>query len=185
MTKRPLVESTIRTEFGDVLDDAAFHDVSGVDRDMTYVPGFSEMRRARDIELAEVAQGRKLARDAKLAPLPVNMRWVRRTTPNGAPDARKELGSANLGYRIATKDMIGKNPWLKEMPPGAVVTADGAIQKGDTVLMLTDNKTAARNAARKIAQTARMVNDTAAASGGLLDVARNKPGAEPYAKQEA
>jgi len=43
---RPVVPTAIRTEFGDVLEDASFYDAQG--RDVTYVPGYSELRRARD-----------------------------------------------------------------------------------------------------------------------------------------
>ena len=182
--KRPIVNTTIRTEFGDVLEDASFHDVGGADRDMTYVPGFSEMRRNRDLELAAVASGAKPKHEAKLVPLPVNMRWVRRTTPRGAPDGRKEISSGNLGYRLVNKEQVGKNDWLTKLPPGATVEADGSIVKGDTVLMVADGKNAARNAARRAAQTQRLVNDTSAAAGGLVSVGGRTTGAEPFVRQE-
>jgi hypothetical protein len=184
MTKRPIVPTMIRTEFGDVHDDPSFHDVSGADRDLTYIPGFSDMRRARDLVLADVASGKTPRHEAKLEPLPVNCRWVRRATPSGAPDGRKEISTGNLGYKAATKDMIGKQPWLKALPPGATLTADGMIQKGDTVLMFCDGATAARNAARKQAQTQRMVNDTSAAAGGLLNTGRTNSGADAYVQKE-
>lgn len=184
MTKRPLVETRIRTEFGDVLDDASFYDVGAADRDLTYVPGFSEMRRNRDLEIADVASGRKARHEAKLAPLPVNVRWVRHATPSGVPDGRKQITSSNLGYKAVTKDMVGKNEWLKELPPGATIAADGTVRKGDTMLMVTDAKNAARNAARKVAQTNRMVNDTAAAAGGLVALGSTKQGTEPFVRQE-
>lgn len=186
MAKRPLVNTGIRTEFGDVLDDpATFNDVGGADRDLTYVPGFSEMRRTRDLELAEVAAGRKDRRDAKISPLPVNVRWVRKTTPRGAPDGMKQISTGNLGYRVVNKDQVGKAEWLKALPPGATVAADGSIEKGDTVLMVCDGKTAARNSARKQAQTQRMTADAEAAAGGLLAIAGKKEGVEPYIKKEA
>ena len=186
MAKRPLVASAIRTEFGDVLDEPSFYDAGGVDRDQTYVPGFSDLRRARDLEIADVASGRKPAHEAKIAPLPVNLRWVRNSTPrDGAPDSRKQVASGNLGYTVVSKDAIGKEPWLTKLPPGAKIMPDGSIQKGDTVLMVTDAKTAARNAARKAAQTRRQTNDAAAAVGGLLDVSVKRPGTDAYVKKEA
>jgi hypothetical protein len=185
LVKRPLVDTTIRTEFGDVLDDPSFYDVSGADRDLTYVPGFSDMRRARDLELAAVASGKKELRDAKLEPLPVNMRWTRHSTVRGEPDGRKQMTSGNLGYAAVNKDEVGKHEWLKAMPPGATVGADGSIRKGDTMLMVTDGKTAARNAARKAVQTDRMHRETAAAKGGLLEVGSRKEGLDPFVRQEA
>lgn len=184
MAKRPLVETTIRTEFGDVLEDPSFYDVSGSDRDMTYVPGFSDMRRERDLELAAVASGRKPAHKANISPLPVNLRWTRATDVRGAPDSRKLIAAGNVGYRLVNKAEVGKEEWLRKMPPGAEVAADGSIRKGDTVLMIADGKTAARNFARKAAQTRRMVSETAGAAGGLIDIGSRKQGVEPYVKQE-
>lgn len=184
MSKRPLVETTLRTEFGDVLEDASFHDVGGADRDLTYVPGFSEMRRARDTVAADVASGKLPRHQAKQTPLPVNLRWVRHTTPRGAPDSMKQIGAGNLGYRSVTKDQVGKQPWLKALPPGSVVQADGTILKGDSMLMVCDGKDAARNAARRQAATARMTQDAAAAAGGLLNIGANKPGLEPFVGTE-
>lgn len=184
MAKRPLVETGIRTEFGDVKDDPSFYDVGGANQDLTYVPGFSDLKRARDTELAEVASGRKPRHEARIAPLPVNVRWVRKTTPKGAPDGMKQITSANLGYKAVDAAQIGKVDWLTELPPGATRNADGSIQKGDTILMVADGKTAARNSARKQAQTQRMTDPASvgAAAGGLLGVRGN--GADPYVKKE-
>lgn len=181
MAKRPLVNSVIRTEFGDVLDDPATL-LAGSGRDLTYVPGFSDMRQARDLEIAAVASGAKPKHEAKIAPLAVNVRWTRSHTPRGAPDGAKQISTGNLGYRAATEADIGQ-PWLTEMPPGAVLAADKTIIKGDTVLMVTDGKTAARNAARRAAQTSRLVSETAAAAGGLLQLSA-KNGAEPFVRKE-
>lgn len=186
MTKRPLVETKIRTEFGDVLDDPSFHDVAGADRDLTYVPGFSDMRRARDIALADIASGKRQKHEVTLTPLPVNVRWVRTTTVGGSPDGRKQIMAGNLGYTAVTKDSIGE-PWLTALPPGCVVNADGTLQKGDTMLFVADGATAARNAARKAAQTARMtdVASIGAAPGGLLNVASRKQGTDAFVRKEA
>lgn len=185
MAKRPLVGATIRTEFGDVLEDASFYDTGGADKDLTYVPGFSDMRRDRDLELAAVASGQKARHEAKIPVLPVNCHWARKTTPRGAPDGRKSISYGNLGYRAATKDMIGKHDWLTEMPPGATFDADGTICKGDTVLMVTDAKNAARNVARRQAETNRMVGAAVDAAGGLMNLGARKTGVDPHVRQEA
>ena len=181
---RPLVDTHIRTEFGDVLEDAAFYDVAGADRDMTYVPGFSDMRRERDLELAAVASGAKPRHEAKVQPLPVNMRWTRTHKPSGAPDGTKQMSTGNLGYRAVHKDEIGKEAWLKAAPPGATYDADGSIRKGDTILMIADDKTAARNAARKAAQTRRLTDETAAAAGGLLATKTRYAGTDAFIRKE-
>ena len=184
--QRPLVDTTIRTEFGDVFESPEFYDVSGADRDLTYVPGFSDMRRARDLELAAIAAGKKDRRDAKIEPLPVNCRWVRATTVRGDPDARKQIGAGNLGYELVTKQDIGQ-PWLKGLPPGATFAADGSVRKGDTVLMVAPGERAARNAAAKAAYTRRMNEDVDASlvRGDLHDVGARVKGADPYVKRES
>ena len=181
MAKRPLVSATIRTEFGDVLEtDAALQHGT---RDLCYIPGFSDMRQARDLELAAVASGAKPKHLARIDPLPVNARWTRKTTPRGAPDGAKQISTGNLGYRSATKADIGQD-WLTELPPGAILAADGTIEKGDTMLMVCDGKTAARNAARKDAQTRRIDRETVAAAGGLLAVGSKKEGLDPFIRTE-
>ena len=185
MTKRPLVPATIRTEFGDVLDDPSFYDVAGAGNDLTYVPGFSDMRRARDLELAAVASGAKLRHEAKLTPLPVNLHWTRHSTPRGDPDGRKQISAANNGYRAVSKDAIGKQDWLTALPPGATINKDGAIVKSDCILMVADAPTAARNAARKMRATRVMTDGVSAAAGGLLDVASRKPGVDAFVRKEA
>lgn len=183
--QRPLVATTIRTEFGDVIEDASFYDVSGADRDATYVPGFSDMRRARDLEIAAVASGRKLRHEANIESLPVNLRWTRtHRVANGQPDGRKQIASGGMGYRAVNKTQIGKEPWLTALPPGATIDADGSIRKGDTVLMVADAKNAARNVARRQAATAQLSEGVGAVAGGLLDVASRTKGAEPFITKE-
>lgn len=184
MAKRPVVATGIRTEFGDVQEDASFYDVGGADRDLTYVPGFSDMRRARDLGIAAVASGLKDKRDVDIKPLPVNLRWTRVTSPKGSPDGAKQMSTENLGYKAVNQAQIGKSDWLTKLPPGAVVNADGSIQKGDTILMVTDGKTAARNSARKQAQTQRLIDPASigAAAGGLLGV--RKEGTDAYVRKE-
>lgn len=181
MPVRELVPTTVRTEFGDVLDDASFYDVGGADRDLTYIPGFSDMRRKRDLGFADIASGKRQRHEVEISPLPVNCRWARtHEVKSGKPDGRKQIANGNLGYRTVNKDQIGKVPWLTELPAGATVDPDGSIRKGDTVLMVADAKDAARSAARKAAQTQRLGDAALSASGGLLDAAKGAKGADPY-----
>lgn len=178
--KRPLVETKIRTEFGDVLETDV--DLMSGQRDLTYIPGFSDQRQARDLELADIASGKKGRHEASLAPLEVNCHWVRSHTPAGAPDGRKQVGYGNSGYKVVDKSQIGKTGWLKELPPGATIEADGSIRKGDTILMVADAKTASQNAARKALATKRLTSDTEAAMGGLVKVGAR---ADAYVRKEA
>jgi hypothetical protein len=151
---RPLVPTAIRTEFGDVLDDADFR--TSQMEDLTWVPGHSDMRIRRDTELGEVVKGTRKASDVTI--LPVHMRWVRATKYSGAPDSKEVTQAGNDGYRPAAKEDIGK-PWLTRMPAGASVTADGKIRKGDTELMICDGARAARNAAVKQMAVENMIRD--------------------------
>src|SRR5687767_10204847 len=124
MAPRPLLDTAIRTEFGDVLDSPEFRNTAGMDGDLTYVPGFSEMRRERDTLMADVASGKRQRHEVKLKPLPVNLRWTRTHTPKGAPDGRKQLTTGNQGYTAVNASQVGKEAWLTKLPPGAVVDAD-------------------------------------------------------------
>jgi hypothetical protein len=142
------------------------------------------MRRARDTAIADVASGKTPSHLAKIADLPVNCRWVRHASPRGVPDGPKQIGSANLGYRKVGKADVAKQPWLTALPPGAEYAADGSITKGDCTLMVADQRSAARNAARKAAATSRMVSDTAAAAGGLLQTGAKRQGSDPFVTQE-
>ena len=180
----PLVATHIRTEFGDVLDDASFYDVSGADRDATFVPGFSDMRRNRDLELAAVASGKKLRHEANIQPLPVNLRWTRtHGVKDAKPDGRKQIAAGGAGYKAVNEKQVGKETWLTALPAGCTIDADGSIRKGDTILMVTDGATAGRNAARRQVATQRLADGVASAKGGLLNVQGAK-GADPYVKKE-
>lgn len=164
MTKRELVPTTIRTEFGEVLDSPEFYDTMGAALDHTYVAGYSNLRRERDAAIARELKehdGNSSKINWKNVPtLPVRLQWARTTKViGGQPDNTKEVDFGSQGYRFANKSDIGQ-PWLKEMPQGATTTADGSIKKGDTTLMVCDAKTAARNAASNRKAVERMHKDT-------------------------
>jgi len=63
--KRELVPTAIRTEFGDVIEDSSFHAPLGANRDYTYVAGYSDLRRARDLAKGlTVAERESLSADS-------------------------------------------------------------------------------------------------------------------------
>jgi len=182
--KRQLVPTAIRTEFGEVVEDASFHAPLGANRDYTYVAGYSDLRRARDLakgltiaereslsaDPGEAARGQRNAqtiqeeirrslsaagvelpagqiRAKDIPTLPARLQWVRTTKViSGRPDNTKEVDAGQNGYRVVTKEDLGK-PWFRSVPLGATERADGSFLKGDTVLMVADAKEAARNAA--------------------------------------
>jgi hypothetical protein len=171
---KPIVPTTIRTEFGDVLESEAFQASSGAAGDFTYVPGYSDLRRQRDQDLKEVGEGKKKAAD--VTALPVRLQWVRSVRVNNSPDNRKPVEFGNNSYRNVTLADKGQ-PWFTGMPEGAVVEAGGEIRQGDCTLMVVDGPKAARNAAGIQFRTNQMLRDTAAAQ--LMALGASKPGSDP------
>lgn len=174
MSVKPLIPTMIRTEFGEVLESEAFRDQSGANGDFTYVPGYSDMRRKRDQELKEVAEGKRAAKD--VSSLPVRLQWVRSVRLNNTPDNRKPVEFGNQKYRNVTKSDLG-SPWFTGIPEGAIVEAGGEIRQGDCTLMVVEAEKAARNAAAVQFRTNQMLNDTAASQ--LMALGASKPGSDP------
>lgn len=183
MSRVPLVLTTPISEFGEFTNSAEFNNATGMDRDMSYVPGFSDLRKARDVAIAEYVNHRG-TREAIQA-LPVNVRWARNQKISGAPDSSKQFSHGNRGYRAATQKDIGEK-WLTAMPPGAELGPDGTIRRGDTMLMVATAEQAARNEAVKRAETAKRVNgmEGAFAQQVASDRAGWK-GADPTVTKEA
>ncbi len=180
----PLVLTAPASEFGDHTQSVDFNDPTIMDRDMSYVPGFSDLRRARDLKVAEYTN-HKVGREA-IPEMPVNMRWARNQSKDGKPDSQKVFGHSQKGYRMASKaDISPTNPWLTALPPGAEIGADGIIRKGDLALMVATKEQAAKNALVKAERTKRRV--TGMEHGFAAAVANDRSGwrgADPTAKKE-
>lgn len=174
MVAKPLVPATIRTEFGEVLESDAFHDQGGARGDFTYVPGYSDMRRKRDQEAKEVADGKRAANT--VSKLPVRLQWVRSVRVNNTPDNRKPVEFGNQKYRNVTQADMGTE-WFTGMPEGAVIEAGGEIRQGDCTLMVCEAEKAARNAAAVQFRTNQMLNDASASR--LMALGETKPGTDP------
>lgn len=132
-TKRPLIAAFSRdalAESGEFLNNAI---VAG---DKTVVPGYSDLRFAADEALRK---GRKPPR------LSHRYQWVTITSPTGTPDNRKVADFTAKGYRRVHKDDL--SGLGIEVPPAAIVTADGYFRVGDTELFVCDAAHAARNEA--------------------------------------
>lgn len=175
--KHPLLEANIRTEFGEVRADQL---ETGRSQDLTAVPGFTDMKIARDTEISEAF---KTGRKANPIPLPVNLRWFRAMKPNGDSDAVKTTGAKVKGYRAVTMEDVGKHSWLTEMPAGAVKAADGTIRLGDTMLMVADQASAARNEATKMKNMLELANHQFD-GGDLVDAGGEVRKIEGYSKAE-
>lgn len=164
--KKPLIP-TMQTAYGPVVEDAEFYaNRGGAGGDITYVPGYSDLRQARDLALAE---GRKP--DS----LPVRLQWARNARVSGEPDSTKQWEYQNQKYRPVTEADIGQE-WLTGLPPAATVAPDHSIRMQDMTLMVCDAQTAARNAARVQRATERQ---TATIGGKLLSQGDKVRGSDP------
>jgi hypothetical protein len=149
---RPLINTRPVSEFGEFEASEVTELMGGLVEDNTFVPGWSELRRERDIALGEVVQGRRLASDVPA--LPVNVRLVRRSGASGVFDGKKLMSATNQGYMNITKEHIGQD-WFTAMPPGAKVLEDGSIVNaaGDMQYMYCHGPRAALNLKRKQERT--------------------------------
>lgn len=145
-TVRPLVTSQTMTEFGAVLDDPEGSSAMGQSPDITWTPGWSELRLQRDMQVLEAKQGKR--KWSEVVSLPGNVRLTKRCNTAGAPDQVKQITAGQRGYRAVTKADIGQ-PWFTAMPAGAEVLPDGTIKKGDCVYTYCPPEAAARNVKRK------------------------------------
>lgn len=153
-TKRQLIETQAVSEFGDLTESAAFHDPTIMDRDATYVPGYSEGQRLVSTKLAEFQQGKIAKGDIPFQS--VRLRWARSQNRSGTPDTMKTHAHGQKGYRLVNKEHVGQS-WLKDLPPGCEVLPDGSIRRGDTVLMYCSREDAAKSElAKRVATEERL-----------------------------
>ena len=180
--KVPLVRSAPVSEFGEFPDEGST--AYGLDRDGTYVPGFSEMRVDRDTKYAQYLRG-EIAR-GQVPTLPVNLRWARNQNKAGNPDNSKPFSHSRRGYKYVTKADVGQD-WFKELPGGAQWDAAGNLRNGDTVLMVATAKDAARNETNRRRETdARMTGVTNAFTQNLAQAGvRETKGADPTIERMA
>lgn len=147
--RRSLIEVATENEFGVDLD--SLSEDSPLDkrphRDVTYVPGYSDLRHQRDCEIAEVVHGSRPA--GSVTKMPVYMRWVRGfSAKKQETDGTKLFAAEMNGLRPVRAEDVG-NEWLTAMPPGSRILPDGSIAQGDTILMVATAEAAARNQRRK------------------------------------
>jgi len=181
--KVPLIISEPPPEFGVLLESPEFLDPNVMDADVTYVPGYSEARLARDRAIVEVMQGRRAAKDVPT--LPAKLRWERCQNKKGEADNRPVIQAGNNGYRAVTKADIGEGKIVTSMPPGAEVQVDGTIRLGDTLLMVTDAQRAARNELQQRARTASASRGAEAGFAEALEAMGGKSkGSAPFISKE-
>lgn len=180
--KKPLIDANLITEFGGIELTSEFINNGIARNDYTYVPGFSEMRVNRDLDLARLAHGDIKAKE--VATLEWNARWYRCANKAGDPDTHRTVAARNEGYRAATKDDLGK-PWMTDIPPGGYAAPDGTIRNagGDLQLFVCDKANAAKNAMLKKIRTEQAVDGIEFTDGGLGKVGSQVKGADPYVEK--
>lgn len=182
--KVPIIITTPPPEFGELKESPDFHDTSAMNQDVTYVPGFSERRLARDRAIVEVLQGRRRANE--VPSLPYNCRWARCQNRKGEPDSRKIIRAANRGYRLVTKEDVGPDKLMSGLPAGAKYQSDGSIRQEDVVLMVADADKVARNEFNKRMRTESATKGAEAGFEAALKEVGGRPvkGAAPFITKE-
>ena len=182
--KVPVVITRPPPEFGELQQTPEFHDTAAMNSDLTYVPGFSELRYARDKAINDLREGK--IRASEVPTLPRNFRWARCQNKKGEPDTRKVVRAGNRGYRAVTKDDVGEGKIIPALPAGATFRTDGMIIQGDTVLMVADAERVARNEFAKRARTESATKGAEAGFEAALQAVGGRPstGAAPYIHKE-
>ena len=182
--KVPIILTQPPPEFGELTSSPEFLDENTMDSDLTYVPGFSELRLARDKAIVEVMRGRLSAKEVPT--LPRNFRWERCQNTKGQPDSRSVIQAGNQGYQKVTREQVGEGKIVTALPPGAHFAADGTIMQGDTVLMVTDASRAARNEFQQRARTASATKGAEAGFAAALEAMGGSPakGSAPFIRKE-
>jgi hypothetical protein len=131
MANKPLVSAKSRGIIGAKQDSSAFRETG---QDLTFVPGYSDVRRRIDSSLARGERPEER--------LDVRLQYVTVEKANGAKTMAKAAQFKALGYKFVEFD---SPPEGISVPDHAFKSADGHIQVGDTQLMYCDSATAERN----------------------------------------
>ena len=109
--------------------------------DRSYVPGYSETRRANELR---VRDGKK--------PIPQDrLQWIRLNHTDGKEMGDRDmLGWAMQGYQFITMAELEARGF--GMPPTAYIDTQGRIRREDLALAFVDNTQAQKNKARQEAE---------------------------------
>jgi hypothetical protein len=128
--KTIVVEVEDRNPFGENVDESI---VDNPIRSLTYVPGYSDAKHKRELDIKEGKTPR---------PLRHRFQWVRAERATGSPDGTKINEFKGKGYHmIGWQEAIDLGYNMEES--AAVKGEDGTCRLGDQVLMVCDAKTAA------------------------------------------
>lgn len=127
---RPLIQAKAVDPHGSVREQAAFMEQG---QDLTYVPGYSNVRRQIDSDVRKGRQPSQL--------LNYRLHWVTNQKASGKPDMTKVTQFRAKGYQFMKFDAPLDGI---EVPLASFRSPDGYIQNGDAVLMYCDAATASR-----------------------------------------
>jgi hypothetical protein len=128
---RPLISAADRSVAGEHRETADF----SAEPDLTFVPGYSNVRRQIDSEM-----GRGLEPTVGLNH---RMQWVRVEKSNGNPLRTNVMQFKGQRYQRATLEWLKANGY--DMPPAGDLTPDGGIRNGDCELFYCSAAQAAQN----------------------------------------
>lgn len=152
--RKPVIlpDYTKDTEREEALDfDPSIFDQS----DPSWIPGYSEIVQANDIEAADDLTFRNQHSSTNITKeylysniikahprkLPVVFRWLRVAGPNGLNSYnadRDRMDYTKRGYRLAKQEDLTGNGF--GLPPAAHVEADGTIRRDDVALFVVDGR---------------------------------------------
>lgn len=135
---RKYIEVHDRNPWGEEIDEALLNDPG---KDSTYIKGYSDVRRERELDIARGKQPRSLKH---------RLQWVRAKAADGITpdDKRVHHWTVKRGYRPLKYDEAIKLGYAVDENPAITKGANDFAWKGGDILMIADAKTAATNLRR-------------------------------------
>lgn len=135
MAKKPFIEAREVSPFGDV--DPNMTPLTDPTRDIYDLPGYSDKRRERELQIA---------RGERPDPLQCRIQLVPTARVSGKPDRRKEQEYRNLGYSPMTEEKA-KELGI-DLENSAYEVQDGLVTLNENIAMWAPREVAARNLAK-------------------------------------
>lgn len=132
--RKPIVTAVERSPFGDITPEEA-EKLAGNGRDRFFIPGYSDKRIKRELDIRDGKQSATLSHRFHLVPV---------QTIDGRPIAKGVADKRQEGYRpVKLADCKGLG--IDIDGTAFIPNADGVLCNGDSMLMVTDAKHAAAN----------------------------------------
>ena len=132
--RKQVIQARERSPFGDITPDEV-EKLAGVGRDRFFIPGYSDKRIKRELDLRDGKPAASLSHRFHLVPV---------QTIDGRPIAKGVADLQQQGYR-PVKLADAKGLGIDVSGTAYIPNADGVLMNGDSMLMVTDAKHAAAN----------------------------------------